>query len=86
MEKYKQNDLLQQVLAEMAGEYPTLTRVLVHERDLYMAMYARMVLRNMTLRKFDQFRRLRQQQADGAGRSWVGQRGTSEDKFESSFV
>jgi hypothetical protein len=63
VEKYKQNDLLKQVLEQMAGEFPTLSRVLVHERDLYMALYARMVLRNMTFRKYDQFQRTRQ--ADG---------------------
>lgn len=37
MEKCKQRDLLEELLREMAGEFPELSRIFVDERDQYMA-------------------------------------------------
>ena len=37
MEKCKDRDLLENMLAEMAGEFPALSRVFVAERDLFLA-------------------------------------------------
>lgn len=37
MEKCKQKKMLEEMLEEMAGEFPALRRVFVHERDLYLA-------------------------------------------------
>jgi len=37
VEKCKQRDLLENMLAEMAGEFPALSRVFVTERDLFLA-------------------------------------------------
>lgn len=37
VEKCKQRDLLENMLAEMAGEFPALSRVFVSERDLFLA-------------------------------------------------
>jgi pheromone shutdown protein TraB len=37
VEKCKQKDLLEEMLAEMTGEFPALSYVFVHERDLYLA-------------------------------------------------
>ncbi|KAK3101705.1 hypothetical protein FSP39_005707, partial [Pinctada imbricata] len=37
VEKCKQKDLLEQMLEEMTGEFPALSRVFVNERDIYLA-------------------------------------------------
>ena len=37
MERCKDRDLLENMLAEMAGEFPALSRVFVAERDLFLA-------------------------------------------------
>ncbi|CAJ0572034.1 unnamed protein product, partial [Mesorhabditis spiculigera] len=37
VEKCKQKDLLEQLLAEMAGDFPKLSKIFVDERDAYMA-------------------------------------------------
>ena len=37
VEKCKDRDLLENMLAEMAGEFPVLSRVFVAERDLFLA-------------------------------------------------
>ena len=37
VEKTKQQDLLEEFLREMTGEFPDLTRIFIHERDQYMA-------------------------------------------------
>merc|ERR1719402_1947412 len=37
VEKCKERDLLENMLAEMAGEFPALSRVFVTERDLFLA-------------------------------------------------
>ena len=37
MERCKDRDLLENMLAEMAGEFPALSRVFVGERDLFLA-------------------------------------------------
>ena len=37
MERCKQKDLLEEMLEEMTGEFPTLSRVFVQERDLCLA-------------------------------------------------
>lgn len=36
MEKCKQKDLLEQMMAEMIGEFPDLHRTIVSERDIYL--------------------------------------------------
>lgn len=37
IEKFKEKDMLAQILAEMTGDFPLLSKVFVGERDLYMA-------------------------------------------------
>lgn len=37
VEKCKQRDLLEEMLAEMTGEFPALSKVFVYERDTYLA-------------------------------------------------
>ncbi|XP_002161113.1 traB domain-containing protein isoform X1 [Hydra vulgaris] len=37
VEKYKQKDMIAEMLAEMTGDFPELSKVFVDERDLYMA-------------------------------------------------
>jgi pheromone shutdown protein TraB len=38
VEKCKQKDLLEDMLEEMTGEFPALSKVFVHERDLFLGM------------------------------------------------
>ncbi|XP_048244639.1 traB domain-containing protein-like [Haliotis rufescens] len=45
VEKCKQRDLLEQMLREMTGEFPALSRVFVEERDLYLAHSLKMAAR-----------------------------------------
>ena len=42
MEKCKQKDLLAEMLAEMTGDFPTLYKVFVSERDQYLARSLRL--------------------------------------------
>uniref|UniRef100_A0A914UXI3 TraB domain-containing protein n=1 Tax=Plectus sambesii TaxID=2011161 RepID=A0A914UXI3_9BILA len=51
VERCKQSDLLEELLREMAGEFPDLTRIFVDERDQYMANGLRTLLRNTTVAK-----------------------------------
>ena len=44
VEKYKQKDILEAMLEEMAGEYPNFTRVLVEERDTFLAHSLRLAV------------------------------------------
>lgn len=37
VERCKQKDLLEEMLVEMTGEFPELSRVFVNERDMYLA-------------------------------------------------
>lgn len=37
MEKFKQKDLLEEMLGEMTGDFPALSRVFVSERDTYLS-------------------------------------------------
>ena len=37
MERFKQKDLLMELLEEMMGEFPALSRVFVSERDVFLA-------------------------------------------------
>ena len=37
VEKYKEADMIERTLSEMAGEFPRFTRVFLHERDLFLA-------------------------------------------------
>ena len=37
MERFKQKDLLEEMLREITGEFPALSRVFVEERDRYLA-------------------------------------------------
>jgi pheromone shutdown protein TraB len=37
VEKCKEKDLLENLLEEMAGDFPALSRVFVNERDVYLA-------------------------------------------------
>lgn len=45
VERCKESDLLEELLREMAGEFPELTRILVDERDQYMAHGLRHLLK-----------------------------------------
>lgn len=51
VERCKQSDLLEELLREMAGEFPALSQIFVQERDQYMAYGLRTLLRNATLLK-----------------------------------
>lgn len=44
VEKCKQKDLLEDMLEEMTGEFPALSKVFVHERDLFLGMQSRYYL------------------------------------------
>lgn len=51
IEKAKRRDLLEEVLREMAGEFPELTKIFVKERDLYMAHVLRCLLRDLAVKR-----------------------------------
>ena len=51
MEKCKQRDLLEQLLAEMGEDYPHLSRIFVEERDAYMTYVLHNLLINNTIEK-----------------------------------
>lgn len=44
VEKYKQKDILEAMMEEMAGEYPQFTQVLVQERDTFLAYSMRVAV------------------------------------------
>lgn len=48
VEKCKRQDLLEQLLAEMAGDFPKLSQIFVDERDAYMAHALHTLLRKQT--------------------------------------
>lgn len=51
VEKCKQRDLLEQLLAEMAGDFPKLSKIFVDERDAYMTHALHSLLRKNTFEK-----------------------------------
>ncbi|VDO34874.1 unnamed protein product [Haemonchus placei] len=51
VEKCKQRDLLEQLLAEMAGDFPKLTKIFVDERDAYMTHALHSLLQKNTIEK-----------------------------------
>ncbi|KHJ90905.1 hypothetical protein OESDEN_09239 [Oesophagostomum dentatum] len=51
VEKCKQRDLLEQLLAEMAGDFPKLSKIFVDERDAYMTHALHSLLLKNTLEK-----------------------------------
>ncbi|KAK6747456.1 hypothetical protein RB195_000574 [Necator americanus] len=51
VEKCKQRDLLEQLLAEMAGDFPKLSKIFVDERDAYMTHALHSLLVKNTLEK-----------------------------------
>lgn len=51
VEKCKQRDLLEQLLAEMAGDFPKLTKIFVDERDAYMTHALHSLLQKNTFEK-----------------------------------
>ncbi len=54
MERCKESDLLEELLREMAGEFPALSRIFVTERDQYMAENLRNLLRRASYLKKQQ--------------------------------
>jgi pheromone shutdown protein TraB len=58
VEKCKEKDMLEQLLSELAGEFPELSLVFVKERDVYMAARLRSLLLGLTQRKLEAKRRL----------------------------
>lgn len=65
MERCKQKDLLQQMMAEMIGEFPDLHRTIVSERDVYLTYMLRQAARRLELPRA----------SDGDGRAGRGPRG-----------
>ena len=51
VEKCKQRDLLEQLLAEMGEDYPHLSRIFVEERDAYMTHVLHSLIVNNTVDK-----------------------------------
>uniref|UniRef100_A0A0K0D173 TraB domain-containing protein n=1 Tax=Angiostrongylus cantonensis TaxID=6313 RepID=A0A0K0D173_ANGCA len=51
VEKCKQRDLLEQLLAEMAGDFPKLSKIFVDERDAYMTHALHSLLQKNTFEK-----------------------------------
>ncbi|CAJ0928738.1 unnamed protein product, partial [Mesorhabditis belari] len=51
VEKCKQKDLLEQLLAEMAGDFPNLSKIFVDERDAYMTHALHTLLQRQTMAK-----------------------------------
>lgn len=49
MERCKQKDLLEQMMAEMVGEFPDLHRTIVSERDIYLTYMLRQAARRLEL-------------------------------------
>lgn len=51
IEKCKKRDMLEQLLAEMAGEFPTIGEVFVNERDIFLTNSLQRAARNEYLIK-----------------------------------
>lgn len=51
VERCKNKDILEELLEEMAGEYPQVSRILVDERDQYMAQVLHQLLQRGTMEK-----------------------------------
>lgn len=49
VERCKQKDLLEQMMAEMVGEFPDLHRTIVSERDVYLTYMLRQAARRLEL-------------------------------------
>ena len=49
MEKCKQKDLLEQMMAEMIGEFPDLHRTIVSERDIYLTYMLKQAAKQIEL-------------------------------------
>lgn len=49
VEKCKQKDLLEQMMAEMIGEFPDLHRTIVSERDIYLTYMLKQAARRTEL-------------------------------------
>lgn len=49
VERCKQKDLLEQMMAEMIGEFPDLHRTIVSERDVYLTYMLRQAARRLEL-------------------------------------
>lgn len=49
VERCKQKDLLEQMMAEMIGEFPDLHRTIVSERDIYLTYMLRQAARRLEL-------------------------------------
>lgn len=64
VERCKQKDLLEQMMAEMIGEFPDLHRTIVSERDIYLTYMLRQAARRLELP--------RSSDGDGAGRPGGG--------------
>lgn len=50
----------------MAGEFPEFSRILIQERDEYMTVYMRTMLKVFTLRKLMRYQELKAQKTNGA--------------------
>lgn len=62
VERCKQKDLLEQMMAEMVGEFPDLHRTIVSERDIYLTYMLRQAARRLELPR----------SSDGDGRAGRG--------------
>ena len=59
VERCKDKDLLEALLAEMAGEFPQLSRIFVTERDQYMAHVLHQIMQKYTEGKIAAWRHCR---------------------------
>lgn len=57
MERCKQRDLLEQLLAEMADDFPQLSQIFVEERDAYMTHALHMLVHRNSVEKRAQWLR-----------------------------
>lgn len=53
VERCKNKDLLEELLKEMAGEFPQLTKIFVEERDLYMVHILRTLMQKAIIEKWN---------------------------------
>lgn len=53
VERCKNKDLLEEILKEMAGEFPQLSKIFVDERDQYMAHILHILLQRTTAEKLN---------------------------------
>uniref|UniRef100_A0A915NAN8 TraB domain-containing protein n=1 Tax=Meloidogyne floridensis TaxID=298350 RepID=A0A915NAN8_9BILA len=59
VERCKNNDILEELLQEMAGEYPQVSRILVDERDQYMTQVLHHLLQRGTVEKLNASKKCR---------------------------